>query len=117
MLSFYAGASDFTRRLVSVKANSKFSSAEAGPEDDGSSQPEDLKAVVAHVKDRWGPAGRYSGDCGSRLLCPETCMPSGCKGGAAAAVDGHGESQHREHKAMLPACPTPSVSLATAVPR
>ncbi len=30
MLGFYAGASDFTRRLTSVKANAKFSSPDAG---------------------------------------------------------------------------------------
>jgi hypothetical protein len=30
MLGFYAGASDFTRRLTSVRANAKFSSPDAG---------------------------------------------------------------------------------------
>jgi raffinose synthase len=52
MLSFYAGASDFTRRLVSPKANAKFSSVDAGPEDEGGGRGEDLAAVVRHVKDR-----------------------------------------------------------------
>lgn len=33
MLEFYAASGDFTRRLTSVKANGKFSSLKAGPED------------------------------------------------------------------------------------
>jgi hypothetical protein len=33
MLEFYAASGDFTRRLTSIKANSKFSSPLAGPED------------------------------------------------------------------------------------
>ena len=33
MLEFYATSGDFTRRLTSIKANSKFSSPLAGPED------------------------------------------------------------------------------------
>jgi hypothetical protein len=63
MLSFYAGASDFTRRLVSPKANSKFCSPDAGPEDEGSGKEEDLAAVVRAVKERcagggcWGRGG------------------------------------------------------------
>lgn len=32
MMSFYAAASDFTRRLTSVRANGKFSSIDAGPD-------------------------------------------------------------------------------------
>lgn len=33
MLEFYAASGDFTRRLTSVRANSKFSAPFAGPED------------------------------------------------------------------------------------
>ncbi len=33
MLEFYATSGDFTRRLTSIKANSKFSSPLAGPEE------------------------------------------------------------------------------------
>lgn len=33
LLEFYAASGDFTRRLTSVKANSKFSSPQAGPDD------------------------------------------------------------------------------------
>ena len=33
LLEFYAASGDFTRRLTSVKANSKFSAPDAGPED------------------------------------------------------------------------------------
>ena len=50
MLSFYATASDFTRRLTSVRANGKFSSPDAGPETDWVGVPEALGTVVAHIK-------------------------------------------------------------------
>jgi raffinose synthase len=53
MLSFYASASDFTRRLTSVAANGKFSRLDAGPEEDWEDAVEDFKAVVAHIKQRW----------------------------------------------------------------
>lgn len=33
LLEFYAASGDFTRRLTSVKANAKFSSPTAGPDD------------------------------------------------------------------------------------
>ena len=33
LLEFYAASGDFTRRLTSVKANGKFSSLKAGPQD------------------------------------------------------------------------------------
>ena len=33
LLEFYAASGDFTRRLTSVKANAKFSSPFAGPDD------------------------------------------------------------------------------------
>lgn len=50
MLTFYASASDFTRRLTSVSANGKFSRLDAGPEDDWEEQEEDFRAVVDHIK-------------------------------------------------------------------
>ncbi|GFR50303.1 hypothetical protein Agub_g12493, partial [Astrephomene gubernaculifera] len=54
MLSFYANASDFTRRLTSVRANGKFSSPDAGPEADWVGVPEALGTVVAHIKRKFG---------------------------------------------------------------
>ncbi|KAG2488978.1 hypothetical protein HYH03_012419 [Edaphochlamys debaryana] len=54
MLSFFATASDFTRRLVSVRANGKFSGPEAGPDTDWSGVPEALGTVVAHIKRKFG---------------------------------------------------------------
>ena len=50
MMAFYANASDFTRRLTSVKANGKFSSPNAGPELESLGQPERLWEVVANIK-------------------------------------------------------------------
>jgi raffinose synthase len=50
MLSFYATASDFTRRLTSVRANGKFSHPDAGPDTDWAGVPEALGTVVAHIK-------------------------------------------------------------------
>ncbi|KXZ42609.1 hypothetical protein GPECTOR_130g570 [Gonium pectorale] len=54
MLSFFATASDFTRRLTSVRANGKFSSPDAGPETDWVGVPEALGTVVAHIKRKFG---------------------------------------------------------------
>jgi raffinose synthase len=52
MLTFFASASDFTRRLTSVEANAKFSRLDAGPEEDWESTPADLRGVVSHIKQR-----------------------------------------------------------------
>ncbi|KAL4457682.1 hypothetical protein ABPG75_012547 [Micractinium tetrahymenae] len=54
LLSFYAAASDHTRRLVSVRANTKFSSPSAGPQHALNSEGEDLAGVVAALKARHG---------------------------------------------------------------
>ncbi|GLC45302.1 hypothetical protein PLESTB_000307100 [Pleodorina starrii] len=54
MLSFYATASDFTRRLTSVRANGKFSHPDAGPDTDWAGVPEALGTVVAHIKRKFG---------------------------------------------------------------
>eukprot|EP00798_Chlamydomonas_sp_ICE-L_P015606 gene15606-21711_t len=54
LVSFFADATDFTRRLTSVKANGKFSSPDAGPEADSVGKVEDLKSVVEHVKKSYG---------------------------------------------------------------
>lgn len=54
MLSFYASASDFTRRLTSVRANGKFSSPEAGPDADWEIMEERLGDVVRVIKRRYG---------------------------------------------------------------
>lgn len=43
MLSFYAAASDFTRRLTSVRANGKFAGPDAGPDADWVSGRSGLK--------------------------------------------------------------------------
>jgi raffinose synthase len=69
MLTFFASASDFTRRLTSVEANAKFSRLDAGPEEDWESTPADLRGVVSHIKQRcvlgggggeWRGGGRVS---------------------------------------------------------
>jgi raffinose synthase len=52
MLAFYANASDFTRRLTSVRANGKFSHPDAGPEEEWSGREERLGDVVASLKHR-----------------------------------------------------------------
>lgn len=54
LLSFYASASDHTRRLVSVRANAKFGSPSAGPEHALSSAGGDLASVVTALKARHG---------------------------------------------------------------
>eukprot|EP00798_Chlamydomonas_sp_ICE-L_P012937 gene12937-5975_t len=54
LVDFYSTSSDFTRRLSSVKANSKFSTPEAGPEAAKSGLQEDLGSVVAALKKRYG---------------------------------------------------------------
>ncbi|KAJ9514794.1 hypothetical protein QJQ45_028464, partial [Haematococcus lacustris] len=54
MLGFYAGASDFTRRLISVRANAKFSSPDAGPDQPWAGVPEQLGKVVQAIKANWG---------------------------------------------------------------
>ena len=54
LLEFYAAASDFTRRLTDVRANSKFSRPGATPEDYWSGAPERLGEVVRDLKVRMG---------------------------------------------------------------
>ena len=54
LLEFYAAASDFTRRLTDVRANSKFSRPGATPEDYWSGAPERLGEVVKDLKERLG---------------------------------------------------------------
>lgn len=54
MLTFFASASDFTRRLTSVEANAKFSRLDAGPEEDWEATPADLRGVVTHIKQKFG---------------------------------------------------------------
>ncbi|KAI3433391.1 hypothetical protein D9Q98_003207 [Chlorella vulgaris] len=53
MLQFFADSTNFTRRLTDVKANSKFSSPYASPDDISSGRREDLKAVVDHLRNRF----------------------------------------------------------------
>lgn len=52
MLTFFASASDFTRRLTSVEANAKFSRLDAGPEEDWEATAADLRGVVTHIKQK-----------------------------------------------------------------
>ena len=52
LLSFFANASDFTRRLTSVRANGKFSHPDAGPDDEYLGQEEQLSSVVSAIKQR-----------------------------------------------------------------
>lgn len=53
MLTFFASASDFTRRLTSVEANAKFSRLDAGPEEDWEATAADLRGVVVNIKQRY----------------------------------------------------------------
>ena len=48
LLEFYAASGDFTRRLTSVKANAKFSSPSAGPDDYFSVQTRTVMTTVEH---------------------------------------------------------------------
>ncbi|WIA40450.1 hypothetical protein OEZ86_013807 [Tetradesmus obliquus] len=54
MLTFFASASDFTRRLTSVEANAKFARLDAGPEEDWEATPADFRGVVQHIKQKFG---------------------------------------------------------------
>lgn len=54
LLEFYAASGDFTRRLTSVRANGKFSSPEAGPDDYFTGAEEDLKSVITSLKATFG---------------------------------------------------------------
>ncbi|KAG1653556.1 hypothetical protein FOA52_004063 [Chlamydomonas sp. UWO 241] len=54
LLAFFANASDFTRRLTSVKANGKFCHPDAGPDDEWTGVHERLGDVVASLKARYG---------------------------------------------------------------
>lgn len=52
LLEFYAASGDFTRRLTSVKANSKFSHPTAGPDDMYSVSAKDscrLKSITPRI--------------------------------------------------------------------
>lgn len=75
MLQFYADQTNFTRRLVDVRANAKFHGPEATPEAVHSGKPEDLASVVAHLRTKldvdyiycWhGLSAYWSG------VCPES---------------------------------------------
>jgi hypothetical protein len=50
MLQFYADQTNFTRRLVDIRANSKFHGPDATPESVHSGKKEDLASVVAHLR-------------------------------------------------------------------
>lgn len=50
MLQFYADQTNFTRRLVDIRANAKFHGPEATPEAVHSGKREDLASVVAHLR-------------------------------------------------------------------
>lgn len=50
LLQFYSTATDFRRRLVSVKANAKFSSPEADADADCTKEVENLAEVVKYIK-------------------------------------------------------------------
>jgi hypothetical protein len=54
ILQFYADSTIFTRRLIDIKANSKFSSPDATATDINSHRKEDLKGVVTHIKESLG---------------------------------------------------------------
>lgn len=50
ILQFYADQTIFTRRLVDIKANSKFHAPDATADEASSGKPENLASVVAHLK-------------------------------------------------------------------
>lgn len=50
MLQFYADQTNFTRRLVDVKANAKFHSPDATADAVGCGKPEALASVISHLK-------------------------------------------------------------------
>ena len=52
LLELLANNTDFTRRLVTVEANGKFSSTEAGP--DAQDEDANLLEVVTHLKEHLG---------------------------------------------------------------
>jgi raffinose synthase len=52
LLQFYADQTNFTRRLTSVRANAKFHAADATPDAVHTGRPDDLAAVVAHLRGR-----------------------------------------------------------------
>uniref|UniRef100_A0A1D2A580 galactinol--sucrose galactosyltransferase n=1 Tax=Auxenochlorella protothecoides TaxID=3075 RepID=A0A1D2A580_AUXPR len=56
LVQFMADSTNFTRRLTSVRANSKFSSPRARPEDVSSGAPADLASVVSHLRSVHGVA-------------------------------------------------------------
>ena len=51
MLQFYADQTNFTRRLVDIRANSKFHGPEASPEAIHSGKKENLASVIAHMRE------------------------------------------------------------------
>jgi hypothetical protein len=59
VLRFYGDQTNFTRRLVSVRANAKFAAPDAGPDALGGGRREDLKAVVAHLRGELGVSFVY----------------------------------------------------------
>ena len=69
MLEFYATSGDFTRRLTSIKANSKFSSPLAGPEEYYSVRcrwQAKIGAPLAH-QNQFPEASMYAVPSGNRL--------------------------------------------------
>ena len=69
LLEFYAASGDFTRRLTSVKANAKFSSPTAGPDDYFSvrlselAPPADFEMLLVPVSRLWPIVGMHLHCC------------------------------------------------------
>ena len=91
MLEFFAASGDFTRRLTSIKANSKFSNPNAGPEDYFLVRPEHPVALTLCSTHAFVDA----------LTDIGMCLRGPCLGGSRAA-------EPVLHTAMCPcycACP------------
>lgn len=71
MLEFYATSGDFTRRLTSIKANAKFSSPLAGPEEYYSVRNASNFACIA-LSSKW----RWNAPCQSLVSILIKCLPA-----------------------------------------
>ena len=98
MLEFYAASGDFTRRLTSVRANSKFSAPHARADDYWSRTPDDLAAVVASLHTHHGV----------RHIIAWHSL-SAYWGGVAPEESGH-EGVSRYGARLVYASPTPGVA-------
>lgn len=74
LLEFYAASGDFTRRLTSVKANSKFSAPDAGPEDYFSVRTELTLVLPLSCFERTILSAAPAQSPGSPCVAEQTCQ-------------------------------------------